>query len=201
LDVHFAEMLTGNAGDIEMFFKYYCEFFQKMTYDTVSCEMCITEILPGHGALMGGIQGPIQTRKDFENYPWKELPDVYWHIADSRFSALLKMMPAGMKAVGGIGNGIFEISEDLVGYEYLSYMQVDDPELFADIYVKIGDLMLTLWKRFVAVYGQSGFCCLLLIRLKHTYCRSTEGLFRLSKKRVRHFFGIPVGLSLKLWTI
>ena len=43
-----------------------------MTYDTVSYEVCITEILPGHGAIMGG-KGPIQNRADFERYPWDEL--------------------------------------------------------------------------------------------------------------------------------
>ena len=39
-----------------------------------------------------------------------------------------------MRALGGVGNGVFEISEDLVGFQYLPYMQVDDPELFAAIY-------------------------------------------------------------------
>ena len=29
------------------------------------------------------------------------------------------------------GNGIFEISEDLVGFERLAYVQADEPELFA----------------------------------------------------------------------
>ena len=43
-------------------------------------------------------------------------------------------MPVGMKALGGIGNGVFEISEDLVGFENLAYMQADDPELFEALY-------------------------------------------------------------------
>ena len=52
-----------------------------MTYDTVSYEVCITEILPGHGAIMGG-KGPIQNRADFERYPWDELPARYWALAE-----------------------------------------------------------------------------------------------------------------------
>ena len=36
------------------FFAHYNRFFHEMTYDTVSFEVCITEILPGHGAILGG---------------------------------------------------------------------------------------------------------------------------------------------------
>jgi len=41
-----------------------------------------------------------------------------------------------MMALGGIGNGV-EISEDLVGFERLAYLQADDPELFTALYEKI----------------------------------------------------------------
>ena len=51
-----------------------------------------------------------------------------------------------MKAIGGIGNGVFEISEDLVGFQQLCLMQLDDPELFAELYKKIGSLLADLWK-------------------------------------------------------
>ena len=68
-------------------------------------------------------------------------------------------MPEGMKAIGGIGNGVFEISEDLVGLEYLAYMQVDDPELFADVFKKIGDLIVNLWKWFLQKHGNYYAVC------------------------------------------
>ena len=32
-------------------------------------------------------------------------------------------MPEGMKAIGGVGYGIFECVQDLVGYEDLCYMR------------------------------------------------------------------------------
>ena len=51
-----------------------------------------------------------------------------------------------MKAVGGIGYGVFEISEDLVGFQQLCFMQVDDPELFADLYKRIGDMLVSIWR-------------------------------------------------------
>jgi uroporphyrinogen decarboxylase len=35
----------------------------------------------------------------------------------------------------------------------LAYMQADDPELFADVYVRIGDIMLALWTTFLERYA------------------------------------------------
>ena len=32
--------------------------------------------------------GPIQTRDDFEKYPWDELASLYWQAAEPRFQAL-----------------------------------------------------------------------------------------------------------------
>ena len=157
LNQSFAELFLGNDKDLEAFFTHYCRFFKEMTYDTVSFEICITEILPDHGAIMGGRPGPIQTRSDFERYPWDDLPQLYWQAADKKFAMLARCMPEGMKAVGGVGNGLFEISEDLVDYEYLGYMQTDDPKLFGDLYQKIGDVMAQIWDRFLRRYAET-FC-------------------------------------------
>jgi uroporphyrinogen decarboxylase len=150
--VAFAPLAGGDDADLVQYFRHHCGFFRAMTYDTVSYEVCITEILPGGGALLGEHPGPIQTRADFERYPWDELPDRFWSVAERRFQALAEAMPPGMKGLGGVGNGVFEISEDLVGYEQLAYMSVDDPELYADLYRKIGDLMVAIWSRFLERY-------------------------------------------------
>lgn len=157
LGVAFADLERGDDGDLCEFFRQFCRFFQEMTYDTVSWEVTITRTLPDHGAIYGGRPGPIQTRADFERYPWREIPSRYWAAADRKFQALGASLPPGMKAVGGIGNGVFEISEDLVGYQYLAYMMVDDPDLFADIYHRVGDIMVELWTEFLARHGEY-FC-------------------------------------------
>jgi len=158
LGIPFAELETGDGADLDKFFAHYCRFFKEMTYDTVSYEVCITEILPGHGAIMGG-KGPIQSRQDFERYPWNELPQRYWNLAEKRFEALKRCLPEGMKAVGGVGNGVFEISEDLVGFEYLAYMQADEPQLFADLYQSIGDLMVQVWQVFLQRHADAFAIC------------------------------------------
>ncbi len=159
LGVELVGLLEGDRRDLHEYFRRYNRFWRVMTYDTISYEVCITEILPGGGALLGECPGPIQTRADFERYPWQELPALYWQAAAPRFDALLANLPAGMKPLGGVGNGVFEISEDLVGYQYLAYLQQDDPDLYADLYVKIGDLMTAIWAQFLERYGAEFAIC------------------------------------------
>ena len=155
LDISFAEGLEGDQADRRHFFESYCGFYRQMTYDTVSYEVCVTEMLPGGGALLGQRPGPIQNRSDFEQYPWSDLPRLFWEFAAPKFEMFSACLPPGMKGVGGVGNGVFEISEDLVGFQQLCYLQVDDPELFAELYVKIGDLLITLWSDFLQRFGDS----------------------------------------------
>ncbi|MEP7357681.1 MAG: uroporphyrinogen decarboxylase family protein [Anaerolineales bacterium] len=155
----FADELQDGPAGIADFFEHYCRFYRTMTYDTVSFEVTINDLLPGHGAILGGKKGPIQNRADFEHYPWDEFPERYWNVAGPQFEALCQALPPGMLAVGGIGNGVFEISEDLVGFQQLAYLQADDPELFAAVYVRIGDLMMSLWTTFLQRYAHAFAIC------------------------------------------
>ena len=159
LDVEFAGLFEGTPADVSEFFRHYCEFFSAMTYDTVSFEVCITDVLPGHGALSGGMKGPIQNRADFETYPWDNITELYRNHAAGKLDALAASLPPGMKAVGGVGNGVFEISEDLVGLECLPFLKVDDPELYHDLFVKIGDMIYVIWSWFLPRYGDSFAAC------------------------------------------
>lgn len=159
LGVQFADLIEGGPSDQKEFFRQYGRFFQEMTYDTVSFEVTITDLLPGHGAILGGKPGPIQNRADWQKYPWDQLAELYWEKADPQFKALVKNLPDGMKALGGVGNGVFEISEDLVGFQYLAYVQADDPELLADLYRKIGDLMVEIWTVFLERYADAFAIC------------------------------------------
>ncbi|MFW6414061.1 MAG: uroporphyrinogen decarboxylase family protein [Verrucomicrobiota bacterium] len=152
LDADFAELEQGSGSDLTEYFRQHCRFFQKMTYDTVSYEVRISDILPGPIALTGG-KGPIQTREEFDSYPWREIPVLYWQQATPRFDALRAALPEGMKAVGGVGNGVFELAEALVGLEYLPFIQIDDPELYTSIFNAIGEMMATIWQKFMRDYG------------------------------------------------
>jgi len=158
LGIEFSEALEGDNADCNYYFQNYCSFWKQMTYDTISYENCVVMSLPQHGAIFGG-KGPIQNRQDYDRYPWEELADIFWHDNSTKFSTFAAYIPKGMKAVGGIGNGPFEISEDLVGFESLAYLQSDDPELLSSIYDQIGDLLVTLWTRFLDRYADSFAIC------------------------------------------
>lgn len=158
IDAPFISKCTGeelslaackSQSDLDCYFGKYISFWKKNTYDAFSYEAAICEILPEHGAILGGKLGPIQTRDDFNKYPFEDIPRIFGETYEPRLQSIRRMMPAGMKAYGGCGYGIFETAQDLVGYESLCTMQYLDPELFADLFQKIGELYETLWSRMV----------------------------------------------------
>jgi uroporphyrinogen decarboxylase len=130
-----------------------------MGYDTVSFEQCITKILPGGGALYAHSEPVIKTRADFEAYPWDELPDTFFGAFEKDYRALAEVMPEGMKAIGGPGNGLFEIVQDLCGYEDLCYISIDDPELYGELFQKAADLMKAIWQRFLKSFSDTYCVC------------------------------------------
>jgi uroporphyrinogen decarboxylase len=141
-----------NANDLTGYYTKVISFWKDMTYDGFDFEAPVCDILPGHGAIMGGMSGPIQTRDDFEKYPWREIPVIFKEKYSPHLEAIRKTLPGGMKAFGGCGYGIFEASQDLVGYEPLCIMQYLDPDLFRDLYIKIGDLWAELWRWIITNY-------------------------------------------------
>ena len=70
----------------------------------------------GGGALGGHRKGVIQSWEDFDQYPWDKIEGLYFEAYGPDFAALRRNMPEGMLAVGGVGNGVFECVQDLVGY-------------------------------------------------------------------------------------
>lgn len=143
--------------DLQAYFKEYNNFFLEMGYDTVTYEACVTTVLPHGGALAHPQPGYIDCREKFDSYPFDTVKDLYIAHFDAQLKALTANMPQGMKAIGGVGNGVFEIVQDLVGYENLCLLSIDDPELYAEMFVKVGDLMCEIWKWFLDNYADT-FC-------------------------------------------
>jgi len=153
-------LYKGDERDLEEFFRIYCGFFLDHGYDAVPFELCIGQVMPGAGALGDSRVTPvIRDREDFVRYPWAEIPDLYFRSSDRVFRALARALPAGMKAVGGVGNGIFECVQDLVGYQNLCYLTDEDPELFSDMFRKVGETNLEIWRRFLPACGDA-YCVL-----------------------------------------
>jgi uroporphyrinogen decarboxylase len=150
----------GSQWEKLEYFSNVCKFYYTMGYDSVSFECCYTQAMPGSGCL--GQQDkdpPIKTLDDFKKYPWDEIPDIFFEKFDETYDLMREALPTGMKAVGGVGNGVFEGVQDIVGYENLCYISGDDPELYAGLFEKCGEVMLKIWQRLLPRYGDA-FCVL-----------------------------------------
>jgi uroporphyrinogen decarboxylase len=153
----FATLAGGSYRDKVEFFRHYCGFFLDMGYDTVSWECTAGGAMPGSGALGGHKEGVIKTRKDFEAYPWDQIPDFYFKSFGDYFRAFGEVMPPGMKGIGGVGNGVFECVQDITGFQELCYIKADNEELYRDLFVKVGDVLYAIWVRFLKEFGDL-FC-------------------------------------------
>lgn len=153
LGKNFADLFSGNESDKREYFKNYNNFFKVLGYDTVSFECCIGEIMPGSGALGKHKPGVIKSREDFEKYPWDSIPGLFFEKYEDYFRIMGEELPEGMKAVGGPGNGVFECVQDIVGYMNLCYISVDDPQLYKDLFVKVGEVMYRIWEEFIRRFG------------------------------------------------
>ncbi|MFW6381515.1 MAG: uroporphyrinogen decarboxylase family protein, partial [Bacillota bacterium] len=159
LDRDFAGLYEGDRADKQEYFRNYCKFFREMGYDTVSFERCIGTIMPGSGALESNENGIIQDRSDFVNYPWEELSRLYFDNYYEDYQILSEQMPAGMKAIGGPGNGVFECVQDLVGFTRLCYIAADAPDLYGDLFARVGEVMLEIWSEFLREFADTYVVC------------------------------------------
>lgn len=83
----------------------------------------------GDRAYLKGDTHTIATRKDFEAYPWPDMKRVDYAPLDDA----ARNMPKGMKGIAGFC-GILEIPMWLLGYEGISLLLCDDPELVRDVF-------------------------------------------------------------------
>ena len=152
------ELLHGDASERVEFFRWLCGFHCAHGYDTLSFECMSASVMEHSGHLGGhGLPPGICTRADFDRYPWAGVTDAYFEYFTPRFEALREALPPGMKAVGGVGYGVFELTQDLVGFEDLCYMLADDEELFRDLINKVGETLLRIWTRLLREFGDI-FC-------------------------------------------
>lgn len=152
-------MFSKDMAESKEGFRQYWDFFKQMGYDTASLEFCICGILINGGALGSHKEGCIKTREDFEKYPFDELPELFFKEYAPYLKNFAETCPAGMKAVGGVGNGLFETVQDLVGYMDLCFLKSDDEELYADLFKKMGDVHAKIWKRFLEEYSDVYCVC------------------------------------------
>lgn len=140
-------------------FSEFWEFWRRMGYDTASMEFGVCGALVGGGALGEHKEGCIKNRADFERYPWKEIPTRYFEKYAPYIRNFAETCPEGMRAVGGVGNGLFESVQDIVGYMDLCYIKGDDEELYEDLFRAMGEVQYQIWERFMREFSEV-FCVL-----------------------------------------
>jgi len=99
-------------------------------------------------------KGIISSWEDFEKYPWPKVEDM--DLWSYEFAS--KNLPEGMGIFGCLSGGILETAlNDLFGYETLSYLLYDDPELVKAVFDRIGNLVYKAYERLIGLKNLTGF--------------------------------------------
>lgn len=155
LDRPLAALAAGDEADRIEFFRAYAGCLASLGYDTVPFEGCVTELVQGGEALCGRADALVKNIADIRAFDWDGTVKLYMERFAPSFRALSKALPPGMKAHGGVGNGVFETVQDFVPLTDIAYMQIDDPDAWALLVKKVGDLMDAIWERFLAEFGDA----------------------------------------------
>lgn len=98
--------------------------------------------------------GMINSWEDFEKYPWPSLDEVDPWATEF----VSKNMPEGMGILACPAQGIFECGMNtLFGYQNLSYMLYDDPDLVKAAFDKTGELLYSYYESIVGLGNLAGF--------------------------------------------
>jgi uroporphyrinogen decarboxylase len=84
----------------------------------------------------------ILDRESFRSYPWPD-PDQDDY---SLYRDVARVLPDGMKLIISGTSGVLETAIDLVGYERLCYMSLEDKNLMGDIFDEIGSRILRYYQ-------------------------------------------------------
>ena len=98
--------------------------------------------------------GIISSWKDLEEYSWPRVEDIDLSV----YEDLGEHLPDGMGLFVCGGQGILETSMNtLLGYENLCYLSIDEPDLVAEVFRRVGELMLAAHSGMVGLRGLAGF--------------------------------------------
>jgi len=128
----------------DRFLRRYVDFWVDLGFDCIPLEIPLNCPINVHEAAKesrGSESGiTISTMADFDAYPW---PDLSRPIEFSFFEKIGKLMPDGVKIVGGVSGGPFEWVSWMMGVQGLSMAIYTDPELVGRMFDMIGGLILS----------------------------------------------------------
>jgi len=131
----------------------------QLGYDVIPFERPVCRVVQNGAALMGHAPSLIETMEDLEAYPWEKKTAEFLEHFEAHYDALREALPEGMRAVGGIGNGLFETVQDFVPFQELAFLQVDEPDAFEALWKRVGDLQFVLWKWLLENHADSFAVC------------------------------------------
>jgi uroporphyrinogen decarboxylase len=153
LGVPVLALLAGTTEARREFHRRCAAFFLAMGYDAIPFERGICTVVQNSACLSGRAPGIVATRADLQRVDFKEREERWFTLWSEDFELLADSLPPGMKAVGGVGNGVFEVTQDLCGYEQLCFIRQDDPALYGEIFQAVGDFVVNVWKRVLRTYA------------------------------------------------
>jgi len=99
-------------------------------------------------------KGAINSWEDFEKYPWPDANKIDY----SSYEFVSRNLPEEMKMMVCPSAGVFEISSEiLLGFEGMSYLLYDEPDLVEAIFNKVGKTIYNFYKNIVELDGVGGF--------------------------------------------
>ena len=142
-------------GSLE-YIKTYVDFWLGMGFDCVPMEQPLKlplgkgerkEDAKSHGSEAMVV---IKNREDYECYPW---PDEDDPMDFSFFEKVAKIIPEGIKIVGGVCMGPYEWASQMMGTIGMSYLLEDDPELVDMVFKRICRLHISANKILATMDG------------------------------------------------
>lgn len=166
-DVLGIQPVLSPADDFEEFYKQNIEFWYRMGYDFVRVSGGLSFPKAKHlqaadtAQLSRGTRswidegiGVITSWEDFESYPW---PDPSKSDL-SHYEFCSRHLPEGMQMMVCPCSGIFEIaSEHLLGFEGMSYLLYDAPDLVEAVFNRVGEILYGFYKNIVSLDNVGGF--------------------------------------------
>lgn len=128
----------------EDYWRIYVDFWLGMGYDCIPMEVPFNFPLPtGYGGLSEGSETLVVIRdlEDFEKYLW---PEESAPLDFGHFEIVARLIPDGIKIIGGGCGGPYEWLSMMMGTVGLSYALMDNPELVEMVAAKIGAMHISV---------------------------------------------------------
>lgn len=105
-----------------------------------------TDSLLGKRTWVSEQDGPIACHEDLERYPWNMAGNVDYHMLEF----ISKNLPDGMKIICDT-DGPFETVRELMGFEKFAVAIIENPDLVAELFNRVGNILLTIHRNIVAM--------------------------------------------------